>query len=559
MKRLALVFPVSIFLSIILCLSAHADLYFPHIASNDTYETEIALINESATDNTTGTLTGYTDAGVAVSGILSINLPPGGRRQIIIGDQFEQAFQMGHIVFATQSTKVVGYTKFYNDGTYRVALPAVTKVATDELYVTHIASDDFWWTGIGLVNTTMSPKSITITFSDDTSRTLVLPAMGHTAFSVASLFDDVSQPDIESAVIDNASGLVGLELFGGGNILSGITLKEVTDNELYFPHLSSDQQWWTGLVAYNASPVPCDITIAPYTASGTALTSQALTLEANGKYMGNAKVLGLPDATAWFKLSGDCPLTGFELFGTKDFKQLAGFTSVGIDNTEGTFKKIEKDGWTGIAFVNTTDLSSTINLVARDDTGAVIQTESTTLNPYEKMVGRPQELFTDDISSATYITYSSSQELVGFQLNGSMGKMMLDGLPAWFNEDTSGNGGNNNCLDAIGVWQFSVFNINSSCGPESSWNSTVTINQNDCSLETAGLKNSSNLVTGSVEADVVTIGPEDFSEDGGTTTTTFHLRIESDTEMSGSETWRWSGPGGPCVNGTAQVTAIKVN
>ena len=41
----------------------------------------------------------------------------------------------------------------------------------------------------------------------------------------------------------------------------------------------------------------------------------------------------------------------------------------------------------------------------------------------------PEDIFGEDISNATYIEYSSDQELVGFQLNGSSDNMMLDGLP----------------------------------------------------------------------------------------------------------------------------------
>ncbi len=52
------------------------------------------------------------------------------------------------------------------------------------------------------------------------------------------------------------------------------------------------------------------------------------------------------------------------------------------------------------------------------------------LGSYAKVVKYAEEIFTQDISSATYITYSSDRNVVGFQLNGSSDGMMLDGLPA---------------------------------------------------------------------------------------------------------------------------------
>jgi hypothetical protein len=45
------------------------------------------------------------------------------------------------------------------------------------------------------------------------------------------------------------------------------------------------------------------------------------------------------------------------------------------------------------------------------------------------VVDNPEQIFSQDISSATYIAYSSDRNVVGFQLNGSSDDMMLDGLP----------------------------------------------------------------------------------------------------------------------------------
>ncbi|MEA3332911.1 MAG: hypothetical protein U9Q58_04880 [Pseudomonadota bacterium] len=103
-----------------------------------------------------------------------------------------------------------------------------------------------------------------------------------------------------------------------------------------------------------------------------------------------------------------------------------------ISNTEGVFAKLEKDGWTGIAFVNITGNTAGVELAAINDAGTVIATEYITLNPHQKMVDIPKNIFAGDISNATYIAYSSCQALVGFQLNGSSDNMMLDGLPGMF-------------------------------------------------------------------------------------------------------------------------------
>ncbi len=248
------------------------------------------------------------------------------------------------------------------------------------------------------------------------------------------MFNGQPQADIESAVIKNASGVIGLELFGstessGDNYLSGILLKDDTTTTIYYPHIASNTTWWTGIVAYNPSASACDITITPYSAGGTPLTAQSLTIPSKGKYIGTVAGLNLPTDTAWFKIEAASPITGFELFGTKDGNQLAGYTGVGISGKEGVFAKLETDGWTGIAFVNIEDSSAVVTLTAYNDNGNSVATETLNVGGYAKVVDMPESIFTQGINSATYISYSSEKEVVGFQLNGSSDDMMLDGLP----------------------------------------------------------------------------------------------------------------------------------
>jgi hypothetical protein len=102
---------------------------------------------------------------------------------------------------------------------------------------------------------------------------------------------------------------------------------------------------------------------------------------------------------------------------------------VGISGTNGVFAKTEKDGWTGIAFVNIENSPATVTMIAYDDSGNVIDTETLNIAAYEKVVDMAPNLFSQDISNATYISYSSDGVVVGFQLNGSSDGFLLDGLP----------------------------------------------------------------------------------------------------------------------------------
>jgi hypothetical protein len=406
-------------------------LYFPHVDTSLPWQTEIAIINTS--DQTvTGTLKAFSNEGQLIE-TKDVTLSAHGRRQIIVANEFTNHINIGYIIFDTDSAAVQGYTKFYQAGLYRAAIPAVKEVNTSDIYMSHIDSSAQWWTGVSLVNTTSATKDLTIIFNNGVSVPHTLNANEHWVFNIASFFDNQPQPGIQSAVITNASGVIGLELFGSagwGTQLEGILLTDKTTSTRYYPHVDSNG-WWTGIVAYNPSASACTITITPYSTLGTALTPSTLSIAGKGKYIGAVAALGLPAQTVWFKIDSTSPISGFELFGTVDGNQLAAYA--GGDGTgakTGVFAKIEKSGWTGIALVNTEDNAASVTLTAYNDAGAPVATQVLSVGSHVKVVTPAETIFTpQDISSATYIAYSSDRNVVGFQLNGSADGTILDGLP----------------------------------------------------------------------------------------------------------------------------------
>ena len=405
-----------------------APLYFPHIATSIPWQTEIAIIN-TGNQTVTGTLRGLSDEGQLVDA-RDITLSAHGRRQIAVADEFINHTNIGYIIFDTSSDAVHGYMKFYREGYYRAAIPAVTEVNTSYIHIPHIASSTKWWTGVSLVNTTSETKKLAIVGNNIQGREFTLNAHEHKAFDIASLFNNQPQPDIQSGWITNASGIIGLELFGSSNQMDGLFLTDSTASTLYYPHVAGDG-WRTDIGVYNTSFVTCTITITPYSDQGTPLTPLTRSLAAQEKYIGTVSDIGLPAETAWFRIDSTLPITGCELFSTADGQQLAAYSGRGGTGAlAGVFPKIEKSGWTGIAIVNTEDRAASITLTAYNDNGAVVATRVLTLGVHAKAVNRAEALFSQNIKDATYMAYSSDREVVAFQLNGSSDGTMLDGLPA---------------------------------------------------------------------------------------------------------------------------------
>ena len=403
-------------------------LYFPHVDTSLPWQTEIAIIN-TGDQPVTGTLMCISNEG-QLTETKPVALSANGRRQITVADEFTNHTDIGYIIFDAASPAVQGFTKFYQAGNYRAAIPAVKEVNTSDIYISHIDSSAQWWTGVSLVNATAATKELTITFNDGQSRNITLTANQHRAFTIRELFNNQPQPDIQSAVITNASGVIGLELFGtnDGKQLEGILLTDKTASSLYYPHVDSNG-WWTGIVAHNPSNSSCTITITPYSVQGAPLSPINRDLTAKETYVGVVSQLGLPAQTAWFTIDATSPVTGFELFGTADGNQLAAYAGGSGPAKAGVFAKIEKAGWTGIAFVNTEAGDASVTLTAYNDNGTPVATTVLPVGGHAKVVNLAEEIFSQDISDATFIAYSSDRNVVGFQLNGTSDGMVLDGLP----------------------------------------------------------------------------------------------------------------------------------
>ncbi|HID97324.1 MAG TPA: rhodanese-like domain-containing protein [Thermodesulfobacteriaceae bacterium] len=417
------------------CTDTAPFLYFPHIASRDGWETEICVISGTSDHQITGSFKAYDHNGTLVSEMTVPSLPPNSRMEITVGTSFENPQDIRYIVFDSSSGFVRGYQNFHTNGTYRVAVPAVREInMEDQIFIPHIASDSEWWTGISLLNTGASPAALTIIFDNGETKELALSAHKHKAFTVRDLFGGTPKPDIHSAVIKNARGITGLELFGSTSdsnmdYLSGILLTGAAHTELVYPHVASDDRWWTGIAAFNPSADTCTFRIQPYSEEGTLLEPVILEIESGSRYSATAVDIGLPHGTAWFKTEASTPVTGFELFGTKDGQGLGGYTVLHSGIKRGIFAKLEDNGWTGIALVNLSEDTAHVSFSAFNDSGGIIAEETVSIAPFSRYADMPGNVFTGDISEATYILFSADREMAGFQLNGSFDGMMLDGIP----------------------------------------------------------------------------------------------------------------------------------
>jgi len=151
-------------------------LYFPHIASGDGWETEIALVDLDRETAVSGSFQAFDENGNPVGERHELALNPAGRLELEVSRTFADAADIRYIIVTSDSDRLYGYLKFYNipDQVYRVAIPATTRINQQTISIPHIAIADGWWTGLALLNTGDTLRTLTFTFSNGLERRLDL-------------------------------------------------------------------------------------------------------------------------------------------------------------------------------------------------------------------------------------------------------------------------------------------------------------------------------------------------------------------------------------------------
>jgi hypothetical protein len=423
--------PISVF--------SQSTLYFPCISSTNGDKNSIGIINVDQSLNLHGQLKAFDSSGYELAR-KDISLNKNGRKEFSVEKVFPNVNEISYLALSYSGGKARGYMSVETAASDRAYMvPAISNLSSEDMFIPHIASDTIWNTEVALLNAGNTTKNITLEFDNGEIRHIEISPKEHKKFHIKDFFDGIPQPGINSAKILNASGLIGSEVFTGGNYAGAISLEPKIEKDIYFPHVANDNYWWTGLVAYNPSVYGTNISVIPFNDSGVELPAKDIFLAGESKYIGTVNSLGLHPETAWFKIQSPENIHSLELFGTSDGKQMAGYSTVGMKMSRGIFPKLNKSGgWTGISMVNPNPTSATVTILAYNDNGSIVSSNRFNLNGHDKVVYTAENLFTygtnnpapKNLDDATYIVFFATAEIIGFQLDGSTSGMMLESIPA---------------------------------------------------------------------------------------------------------------------------------
>ncbi len=139
-------------------------LYFPHVASDGHWETEIALLNTIPGGTAVhGQLQAFTKDGGSPTETITLDIPPGGRRELTIGNAFRSPAEIAYMLFLSDSGFLAGYTRFNEPGN-RVSLPVVASAVTEGWFP---KMENDGWTGLAFVNIDTTNANVTLTAYDE--------------------------------------------------------------------------------------------------------------------------------------------------------------------------------------------------------------------------------------------------------------------------------------------------------------------------------------------------------------------------------------------------------
>lgn len=213
--------------------------FVPHVALSDLWSTEVTLINLSDTANEI--LLSLVD-GEEIEKI-SLKFSPFEKKSMKSSELFPglgvETLNRSALII-TSMHDIIGYFSYKTGGSSAYCILATDEQTGIDLMVPHVASNDYWWTGVAIFNSTDQGMNVEIIPYNgegmpitQENRQLTLAGHKKRTFTILDLFGPSLAGDISWVKIRPATdGLCGLFLYADGEVklLSGSDLYRVEDD-----------------------------------------------------------------------------------------------------------------------------------------------------------------------------------------------------------------------------------------------------------------------------------------------------------------------------------------
>ncbi len=316
----------------------YKSIYVPHIAPETNYwYTYTSLINGDFTNMASP----YFDY---FSNITTLDYPTNPLEQYyfewetdIFGGSFPDNMRGWGKIYTTGNATLSGMETFKVkvEDIYNIAGLSLPSELTDTLYFPHIhVEGGYWWTGIAVNNA--SDISIPVTFHAMSSEgteldtvTWIIDPYSKLVKLAQNIWTDNGKEFPEDTAWIKATAtektIIGYELFGtlesqGRRLLAGLNSPIEGYKELIFPHVESNDNYWTGIAFVNIAGDNATVTATAYDNDGKELLTTTISnsFKPNEKYVNTVKNMfngEVPEGTTYIKVSSTSNIVGFELWG----------------------------------------------------------------------------------------------------------------------------------------------------------------------------------------------------------------------------------------------------
>jgi len=291
--------------------------------------------------------------------------------------------------------------------------------------VPHIAKQRIQWeTMLYLSNPTPFPTVIEVLAADFTAD--LAPFQSH---SIRFSEQEIPVPGGWSALQSHLPW-AGMEIFWkrSEEVFQRTALPLATDlaTRWIIPHIPADTDlFWTGIACVNPGDEPANLAITAFNAQGEALETQSFALAPLTQWLGLAEDAfpGLADAgMSHWQISSDQPITGFQLFGTRNDQTLASLPFLGEGRNELILPIFVNSGseWQGIALFNPSNQNVEITIAPPDGT---LFPKVVELQPNQKTLLLVSDL---QMLSTFWARITADQPILGMTVFGDTARTWMD-------------------------------------------------------------------------------------------------------------------------------------
>jgi hypothetical protein len=385
-------------------------LYYPVIESNSSTWSEISISNPTPTEAQLE-ISLYESTGNRLE-TRSLKLGANQQTGFRVDTFFGITGEFSGWVEVKSDVSLIGFETWGSRGSNSLAGVQAASLASQNLYLPHIAIGSGWETLVSVINVSENPGNVVLTAYDEDgieikSITKALSSKQQLKANVRDLFMLGEQLGGHIEIASDVP-VVAAEVFGSGSGQTGVLASATSspffrtgelDYILNFPLVVADSERWTVIAIANSSNLPVVAVINLRDKSGQVVASKRTILKGKEQTAFLAEELIGTSLSSplegWIQVISDAPLSGLEIVGLKGQDVFSGIQAATFPARNVYLAHIaEGSGWQSIvSIINYSGVQVKVTLTAYKPDGTQIGEITKEIAPFGQLIGRIGQFF----------------------------------------------------------------------------------------------------------------------------------------------------------------------